>query len=218
MATFTRPLVTEIFGEETNVSKFTDIISLFSGHNPETVRQRLAQIAGKLGIPIMAIPKFLEDYGDIFMSLSYYRQCLDYLLPQIQGFMDAATEIRGNYQLSNDKALMESLDQIESVLNARLANVTGSLESFERSTGDMWRDLTAERFRKIERLVQGYHTSIGGVLCALSVKMNAWTRLFPNPSVGGPVRRAAFIMSDMRAGIDRISAIEDTSPVLAALS
>ena len=44
----------------------------------------------------------------------------------------------------------------------------------------MWRDLTAERFRKIEALISRYHTSIGGVLCALSVKMSAWTSQFPN--------------------------------------
>jgi len=56
------------------------------------------------------------------------------------------------------------------------------------------------------------------VLCALSVKINAWTKNFPRPDAAGPVRRAAFIMSDMRQGIDRISAIEDTRPVLSELN
>jgi hypothetical protein len=32
------------------------------------------------------------------------------------------------------------------------------------------------------------------------------------------VRRAAFIMSDMRQGIERIAAIEDARPVLAELN
>ena len=75
-------------------------------------------------------------------------------------------------------------------INGMLANVTGKIESFERSTNDMWRDLTAERFRKIEALVARYHTSIGGALCALSVKMNAWTSQFPNATGGvGPPGR-----------------------------
>ena len=48
----------------------------------------------------LAIPKFLEDYGDIFMSLSYYRQCLDQLLPQVQSFMDGVAMVRANRQFA----------------------------------------------------------------------------------------------------------------------
>jgi hypothetical protein len=218
MATFTRPLVEEIFGAGTNVEHFTDILGMFRDCSVETVRARLALMADKLGIPVPGIPKFLEDYADIFMSLSYYKQCLDQLLPQVQAFMIALADIRANHQLKNDANLMKTLDFTESTINGTLANITGRLESFDKSTADMWRNLSAERFRKIEQLILSYHTVIGGVLCALSVKMNAWTRQFPAAGSAGPVRRAAFIMSDMRLGIDRISAIEDTRPVLSELN
>ncbi|HEX4303439.1 MAG TPA: hypothetical protein VHZ78_11645 [Rhizomicrobium sp.] len=218
MATFTRPLVEEIFGAETNVAHFTDILGMFRDCSAQTVLARLATMAQKLGIPVPGIPKFLEDYADIFMSLSYYKQCLDQLLPQVQAFMISLADIRSNHQLRNDTNLMKTVDFTEATINGTLANITGRLESFDKSTADMWRNLSAERFRKIEQLILGYHTVIGGVLCALSVKMNAWTRQFPAPGAAGPVRRAAFIMSDMRQGIDRISAIEDTRPVLSELN
>ena len=81
----------------------------------------------------------------------------------------------------------------------------------------MWRDLTADKFQKIETLVSRYHTSIGGVLCATSVKMSAWTTQFPNAS-GGVGRRVAFIMSDMRQGIEHFKAPNDDAPMLAALN
>lgn len=126
--------------------------------------------------------------------------------------------MRGNYQLRCDPNLMKTIDYTEQTINNTLANITGRLESFNRATADMWRNLSAERFRKIEQLILSYHTVIGGVLCALSVKMNAWTRTFPVPASAGPVRRAAFIMSDMRQGIERIAAIEDARPVLAELN
>ena len=218
MATFTRPLVVEIFGENTNVQHFTDIISLFRDCSAETVRARLATMADKLGIPVRGIPKFLEDYADIFMSLSYYKQCLDQLLPQVQAFTVSLSDIRDNHQLRIDKNLAKVIDFTEATINGTLANITGRLESFDKSTADMWRNLSAERFRKIEELILSYHTAIGGVLCALSVKMNAWTLQFPAPGAAGPVRRAAFIMSDMRQGIDRISAIKDTRPMLSELN
>jgi hypothetical protein len=218
MTTFTRPLVVEIFGEGTNIGDFTNLVSMFRDCSADQVRQRLATMADKLGIPVPAIPKFLEDYADIFMSLSYYKQCLDQLLPGVQSFLTTLTDIRANHQLRNDTNLMKTCDFTENVINGTLANITGRLESFNKSTADMWRNLSAERFRKIEQLILSYHTVIGGVLCALSVKMNAWTRNFPRPEAAGPVRRAAFIMSDLRQGIDRISAIEDTRPVLSELN
>jgi hypothetical protein len=218
MSHFTRPLVAEIFGQDTGATNFRDILGLFRAENAEAVRTRLSTMAERLGIPIESIPKFLEDYGDIFMSLSYYRQCLDQILPQVQGFMDGVAMIRTNRQLSQDKGLMAMIDMIEATINGRLSSITGKIESFERSTNDMWRDLTAEKFKKIEALVSHYHTSIGGALCAMSVKMSAWTDQFPTNS-GGVGRRAAFIMSDMRQGIEHMQATaEDDAPMLSVLN
>ena len=218
MASFTRPLIVEVFGDDTNVEQFHDILSLFRDTSAQTVRARLAMMGKRLGIPVSGIPKFLEDYADIFMSLSYYKQCLDQLLPQVQEFMISLSDIRGNRQLRIDKNLMQAVDFTEQTINGSLANITGRLESFDKSTADMWQNLSAERFSKIEQLIVSYHTVIGGVLCSLSVKMNAWSRQFSSPGSGGPVRRAAFIMSDMRQGIERISAIEEARPMLAELN
>ena len=217
MARFTRPLVAEVFGHDTEGAEFSSILGLFRGDNPEAVRDRLATMANRLGIPIKAIPKFLEDYGDIFMSLSYYRQCLDQLLPHVQSFKDGIAMVRSNRQLSQDMALVKVVDMIEATINVQLSSITGKIESFERSTNDMWRDLTADKFRKIEGMISHYHTSIGGALCALSVKMQAWTDQFPNSS-GGVGRRAAFIMSDMRQGIERIQATQDDAPLLSVIN
>lgn len=218
MATFTRPLVAEIFGQDTHASEFRDIVGMFRADNAEEVRARLQMMADRLGIPIEAIPKFLEDYGDIFMSLSYYRKCLDDLLPQVQSFMDGIAMLRDSHQLSQDRLLMGVVDNIEATINGKLSSITGKVESFERSTNDMWRDLTADRFKKIEGLIQHYHTTIGSALCALSVKMTAWTEQFPTPT-GGIGRRAAFIMSDMRQGIEYIQAgDQDDAPMLSVLN
>jgi len=219
MAHFTRPLVAEIFGEEAKGAGFQDILGMFRGQNAEAVRTRLATMAERLGIPIERIPKFLEDYGDIFMSLSYYRSCLDQLLPHVQSFMDGIAMVKANRQLAQDASLMKMVGIIEATINGRLSSITGKIESFERSTNDMWRDLSADKFKKIEALISKYHTSIGGALCALTVKMRAWTDRFPN-SNGGVGSRAAFIMSDMRPGIEYLQNTQDDddAPMLSALN
>jgi hypothetical protein len=76
----------------------------------------------------------------------------------------------------------------------------------------MWDNLSAERFRKIETLIKAYHITMGGILCALTVKMDSWAEMFPRRNVGGPVRRADFIMSELKAGMTRIREFEKRAP------
>jgi hypothetical protein len=217
MAKFTRPLIAEIFGRDTTGEKFQDIVGLFRADNAKEVLERLDMMANRLGIPIESIPKFLEDYGDIFMSLSYYRQCLDQLLPQVQHFMDGIALIRASHQMAQDQSLKTVINFIEATINGRLANISGKIESFERSTNDLWRDLNVDKFKRIEALVSSYHTSIGGALCALSVKMSAWADQFPHDS-GSIGRRVAFLMSDIRQGIELIQGDDNDAPMLASLN
>jgi hypothetical protein len=92
--------------------------------------------------------------------------------------------------------------------------VTGRLEAFNRHTQAMWDNLSAERFRKIEKIIKAYHITMGGTLCALTVKMNAWAEMFPRRDMGGPVRRADFIMNDMKHGMRRIREFEKRAPAM----
>lgn len=219
MMSFTRPLIREIYQDaDLNVSTFDDVLALFRTPDRKKAHERLDWMAKKLGIEIPEIPKFLEDYGDIFLSFSYYRQCLDSIVPAIDDFLAAMGDFKNNYQLRNDKNLMKTCDFMESTINELMAGITGRFENFDRSTNAMWNNLSAERFQRVRTIIRSYHTTIGGVLCALSVKMNAWAKLFPDRKVGGPVRRAEFIMSEMKQGIDKIQKIEDSAPMLAALA
>lgn len=218
MMTFTRPLIKEIYQDgEIDVKTFEDVLALFRSPDRKKAHERLDQMAKKLGIEILEIPKFLEDYGDIFLSFSYYRQCLDGIAPAIDDFLAAMGDFKNNYQLRNDKNLMNTCVMMEATINELMAGITGRFENFERSTQEMWNNLSAERFQKVREVIRSYHTTIGGVLCALSVKMSAWSRLFPDRRVGGPVRRAEFIMSEMRQGLDRIQKIDDKAPMLAVI-
>jgi hypothetical protein len=218
MVTFTRPLVSAIFGSsDATMTSFEDVLGILRNPDVKKVRENLGKIAQTLSLEIMEIPKFLEDFADISLSLSYYRQCLDSIMPAIDSYLAASKELKGNFQLKNDPNVMGTIALIEKAINNLLANITGRFESFDRSTNDLWQNLSAERFRKVESLIKSYHTNIGGVLCALSVKMDAWAKLFPNPNAGGPIRRSEFIMTEMKQGIEKIKAIKNDAPVGAAL-
>ena len=218
MTDFTRPLINHIYGDdEIDIQNFGDVVGLFRDPDVKKALGKIQQMSEKLEIKPDEIPKFMEDYGDIFLSLSYYRECLDSISPIVDEFLGAMHELRGNFQLKNDQNLMQTINHIEATINERMSAITGRFENFERGTKHMWDKISADRFRKVETLISSYHLSIGGVLCALSVKMDAWSRLFPNKHSGGPGRRAEFIMSEMKQGIDNMVKVKDDAPMLSLL-
>ncbi|MCW9033142.1 MAG: hypothetical protein OQK35_01905 [Alphaproteobacteria bacterium] len=217
MGKFTRPLLTQIFGNDVEFQDFSDILALFKNPDKSRALASLQQMADKLEIEIMQVPAFLEDYGDIFLSLSYYRQCLDSMGPIMESFLDSLEDIRKNWQLKNDRNTMKTCDMVEDTMNNLTAEITGRFENFDRSTNEMWDNLSAEKFRRVEALIKNYHTTIGGVLCALWVKMDAFQKLFPKADSGGPVKRSEFIMSEMKQGLENIQKIEGSAPMLAGI-
>ncbi len=213
MKSFTRPLMMQIYGEEgAQIDSFEDVVGLFRDPDVQRARHKLTVMAAKLGIDIFAIPRFLEDYADIFLSLSYYKQCLDVVTPKVYDFFDSLKDLRKSHQARSNAQLMAACKEIENTFTELLTSVTGRIESFDRHTKDMWNDLSAERFRKIEAVIKTFHKMMGGILCALTVKMDAWTELFPTSRAGSPGRRADFILNDLQHGMRKIREIEAASP------
>ncbi|WP_240796817.1 hypothetical protein [Terasakiella sp. SH-1] len=219
MRSFTMPLIMQIYGsEDVSIQSFQDVVGLFKDPDVKKAREKLQQMAQKLDIDLMEVPKFLEDYGDIFLSLSYYRNNMDNIMPVVNEFLDSMEGIRSNWQLRNDPALMKTCTMVENTINETCASISGRFETFNKASKNMWKNLNAERFRQVKNMIESYHTVIGGILCGLTVKMMHWKRLFPDPNLGGPVRRSEFIMSEMKQGIDRMRDLEKAQPMGAALN
>lgn len=205
MTGFTRPLVKQIYGQDdVDIETFDDVVKLFRDPDVKKALERLNVMADKLGIKVEELPRFLEDYGDIFMSLSYYRRCMDSVSPIIGDFLAALPDLRNNYSLKNDTSLQQTINMLEERVRSLHAQIDARFQSFDKETQDMWDDLSATRFRELQKVITSYHTTLGGVLCALSVKLDAWHYLFPKKGAGGPQRRADFIMTEMRQGMDKI--------------
>lgn len=220
MTEFTRPLIVAIYGgdEDLSIAKFEDVIKLFRSPDVKKAREKLRVMAEKLGINPEQVPRFLEDYGDIFLSLSYYRQCLDSIGPTITDFLDGLIELRGNFQYKSDANIQQTFRLLESTLNELMAGTTGRFEAFDRASKNMWSEISAERFRKVEKLIKGFHTTNGGILCGLSVKMDTWARMFPQRDAGGPMKRVEFILSEMKHGLEELRLINRKAPALSALN
>lgn len=219
MQSFTRPLIQQVFGDDaTDIEKFEDIISVFKDPDAGKVRQNLGKLATQLKIEILDIPKFLEDFSDVFLSLSYYRDTIDILEPKLSLLNNSMVILRDSYQFTQDRSNAQSCEETVDKVNRVFVFVTGRLESFAQSTENLWENMTAENFEKVRKLISSYHVSLGGMLCALSVKLDAWAENFPNSDIGSPTRRIEFLRSEMRRGMDQIDTIFDETPALASLN
>lgn len=205
MILFTRPLTQIIYGEEGgDVKTYDDLIRMFRDPDVAKARERLINMAKTLSIDVMDVPIFLENYGDTFMALSYFRYCLERLEPYFSACLESLGPIRRHFQLRQNGNLMKTCDLIEEVINAVTAKITGTLESFEKRTHQMWSNINQEEFRAVKAMVERHHVTIGAALCGLTVKMNAFAHAFPHSGAGGPIKRADFMMSDMIQGIEII--------------
>lgn len=212
MRDFTRPLISQVYADsDTSITDVNQIIDMFKNPDRGQAMENLKKLASTLNVALPEIPRFLEDYGDIFLSLAYFKNCLDTIVPSIMDFIEAMEDLRGNFQLKHDRNLVDTSLFIENTLNNVTASITGRFESFQRHSNEMWSDINAESFSRVKRLISSHHSTIGGVLCGLGVKMSMWNDRFGDGR-GGPQARADFILSEMRHGIEKIVQVEASAP------
>jgi hypothetical protein len=212
MTAFTRPLIDQIFGgKDSNINDFTDVMTLFKNPDIRQTRSKLKLMAQSLGIQMHEIPKFLEDYGDIFLSIAYYRNCVDEIKPTSEQFLESLEDIRGNYQLKSDTGLMDACNVLESTVSKTMGNMSKLLDNFTVSAGQFWETMSKTSFEHVEESVKSQQTTLGGILCGLTVKLDAYKEKFPSPDTGGPIKRAEFIRQEMRTGIDELRKIGSKS-------
>ncbi|MEI6558998.1 MAG: hypothetical protein WCO00_11375 [Rhodospirillaceae bacterium] len=211
MKSFTHPLIKHVYGSENqDIGDVSDIIKMFSSPNREEAVKNLRLMAEKLKVELTEIPAFLEEYGDIFLSLAYFRSCIDGLVPETQRFVDWMNDIRRSSEINRDKRLLKTIDQVGADITDITASITGRFENFDRKSKDFWTDINAETFRSIRKLITAHHVTIGGVLCGLAVKMDLWKQRFARGG-GGPNRRLEFVKSEILPGLSHIKQLEDSA-------
>ncbi len=220
MKSFTEPLIQQVYGgTDSDICDFEQLIAMFERPNKAEALRNLRRIADRLQIELIEVPRFLEDYGDVFLSLAYFKQHLDDLVPRISAFLETARGLHSNFQLRNDQRFMSCCTYLDERLNNVITSITGRFESFNQHTSDMWQNITADTFRKVRDLIIGHHTTVGGVLCGLHVKMRLWDQRFAKRRAdAAQLSKAEFIMSEMRQGIEKIERIEASAPKIADLN
>jgi len=212
MREFLKPLMASIYGEDQSDDlEPSDLVGLFKSPDTARAKQNLIRLADDLESDILEIPHFIQEYGDAYLSLSYYQHYFDDIQPALEEFFDALDQIAeappmNRHQTAN--AVCAQISHIRRKLKAAQLDITWVMDMFHGRTGDMWQAITAEKFRRMQSLIREYQVCIGGALCTISVKMMAWKSTFPKLEVGSIARRTDFVMSDIGPGIDALSDIK----------
>ena len=212
MTEFTRPLIRNIYGkDDTTVQEYSDVVALFRSADASQALEKLNRMAEKLNVHLEDLPAFLADCGDIFLSLSYYRQCFDEVEPIVAEMFQSIKEMRESFQLKSDRSLMETCDIVEAKIQWLTTTLSKLFGLFDHRLNDMWENLNADRFREIKDAIERHHVTVGGLLCSLNVKMRAWKKAFPDPEGGGLIKRGEFLISEIKQGLDNIQTIQEPS-------
>jgi len=208
MSRFTKPLLMSIYGETGNdIARFDDLIGLFRDPDMKKALGKLKVMADKLGVTLDQIPKFIEDYGDIFLSLSYYQHCLDRITPTLEEFHRSVDEMKSSYQMKAKPQVIAEANRIQKMLNALLTFVKRVFEDFEARSKDLWQNLSAVKFKHVKDVIENAHGTVGGVLCGLTVKMTAWEKRFPTAKSGSPGAKEDFLLTEIRPGLGELMEI-----------
>lgn len=201
MQPFMEQLVMSIYAPDDDYAETNgDWHSVFNHPDIHSTQKRLKNMAGKMDIPLHEVPRFLQEYGDAYLSVAYYRECLDNIRPALRDFTDSAQEILQHQQLSQNYALTKACGRLKTKVEKIEGAQGQQFRFFSDSNAQMWNDMSADSFREFRETVHRNHSQMGGLLCALAVKMNSWIEKFPNREDGGPMRRADFILTDMGQG------------------
>ena len=200
MSKFTKRLIVEVFGADDQVSDFRDVLALYRNPDKTQAAAKLNQLAESLGVDVHQVPAFLEDYGDIYLSIAYYRECLERVQAGIEDFEVTIRDIRAHPHLGKDRSLTSICDRLLKKAKRLDETARKRFEVFEDYTDKMWENMDTDRFQDFKSVVVSNHTALGAVLCTLSVKMTAWMQKFPHPTSGGMFNRAEFIRVKMQRG------------------
>ena len=218
-AQFTRPLIEKIFGgNRIELDAKEGLQKIFRDPDVTRVRENLKIMTEKTGIPLQDIPKFIEEYSDVFLSLAYYKYSFESVGGSIDRFLFWVSDLKSHRDITSSSKTLSSCKKTEDTLKFITNSIRERLIRLHSSFETFWKDINGESFITLRQQIEDNHTSMGAVLCALVVKMRNWEKEFPDNTVGGPQTRAKFVVSELEPGLEKLKKMENESRARLGLS
>ena len=208
MRVFTRPLIDIVYSdnEETGISDIGELVNSFRDKDNKAAIENLRKLSTQLKVILSQLPAFLTDYGDVFLSLAYFKDRFDDISAKTEFFLDKLALVKSDSSLQAIPQIMATVASVEEELGDLMSSISGRIEAFDKHTATMWENLNESSFRKVKLLIESNHATIGGMLCGLQIKMDGFHGEFYKKE--STTRQIAdYIAQNIKPGIDRINNI-----------
>ena len=140
MRDFTRPLIDIVYSDtdDVGISDIGDIMGSFQDQNNKAALDNLKKLSGNLKVILSKLPAFLTDYGDVFLSLAYFKDCFDDISHKTEFFLDKLARVKADAGLQGDPQIMNTVSTVEAELNELMSGISGRIETFDNHTASMW--------------------------------------------------------------------------------
>jgi hypothetical protein len=204
MRRITRPLIKHLYGEEDlDVTDTRTLLELVKNPDQDKVMDRLDRMATTLGVSVAKLPTFLEDFGDLYLSLSYFESYFLEHGPKVEQMILWAKDVGQSSHLRNDPSAQKTLTDVERRIRYLKDNLENRFKNLSEVTKVNWDLLDVSMFQKVQRSILAEQIYLATGLCGLAVKIYEWERVFPNAG-GSPDRVLEFISSELRPGLDNL--------------
>jgi hypothetical protein len=201
MREFTRPLIQTVFGGDgATITDFDQLVGMFSNPDRGEALRNLKTLADRLHVGLTEIPNFLEEYGDIALSMAYFRAIYSELKPRLAAFNSWAKDTAQHFRFREDAKFQEKYLQMVELLEEACNAVSGVLDSFDKIARSFWQELSMGSFHTMRDMITDQHVVVGGSLCGLYVTNDAWLQQFHGKRAS-PDKCAEFIHAEMIPGL-----------------
>jgi hypothetical protein len=209
MRKFTIPLLRYVYGADTNESGgMQDLIALFRDPNIKRAEAHLKRLAEKLNLPLLEVPRFLEDYSDTFLAISFYQKTFSNLEPSVEKFLDALKRLRTHFMRNN--AALSALTRVHSDFSSIMKSTAKRLAASEQLVGLLWGENLNASFETLQPKIREFQFLLGYLLCGISVKLAAWNEAFPHSNIGTPKKCIELITTDIVYALSKLRIAADS--------
>tara|TARA_Y100000746_G_scaffold201197_1_gene186005 strand:- start:405 stop:1118 length:714 start_codon:yes stop_codon:yes gene_type:complete len=204
MSRITRPLIQYLYTDDNlRIKDTSGLLSLIQNTEPLKVKDRLDMVASNLEISLNELPNYLQEFGELFLSVSYFESTFREFNPKLDQFLLWAEDGVKNSNLRNDPNAQRELTQTEQKFRELKENLEARFRLLGNITQIDWQDLGASDFKKIQREILSQQANLAIGLCGLAVKMIEWEYQFPSAG-GSPQQCLEFLSAEANTGLDNL--------------
>lgn len=129
----------------------------------------------------------------------------------IERFLVWIHELQQVRDVKTSGRTVNSCVKTEECIRQLTASVRERMTRFNRAFHTFWADINRESFQTLQQQIEKNHDGMGAVLCGLLVKIRSWSYEFPDNTIGSPMKRATFVMTEIEPGLDKLKQLENTA-------